>query len=110
MPGSEAAAGRGEDRRFVGHDRVQGRASRPPPQRLPSVGAIAVDVDHVVEERLGKPIDRVFAEDGEAAFEPRRSGSPSSCSTRARGRDTGACLVAGGGIGARAQGACGPPS
>jgi shikimate kinase/3-dehydroquinate synthase len=27
-----------------------------------------VDVDHVVEERLGKSIERVFAEDGEAAF------------------------------------------
>jgi shikimate kinase / 3-dehydroquinate synthase len=32
------------------------------------LGAIAVDVDGVIEERLGKPIERVFAEDGEAAF------------------------------------------
>jgi shikimate kinase/3-dehydroquinate synthase len=32
------------------------------------LGAIAVDVDSVIEERLGKPIERVFAEDGEAAF------------------------------------------
>ena len=28
----------------------------------------AVDVDQLVESRLGKPIERVFAEDGEAAF------------------------------------------
>jgi 3-dehydroquinate synthetase/shikimate kinase len=28
----------------------------------------AVDVDGVIEQRLGKPIERVFAEDGEAAF------------------------------------------
>lgn len=34
-------------------------------------GALAtesVDVDRVIEERLGKPIERVFAEDGEPAF------------------------------------------
>ena len=28
----------------------------------------AVDVDHVIEERLGKSIERIFAEDGEPAF------------------------------------------
>ncbi len=33
-----------------------------------AVGASAVDVDSVIEERLGKPIGRIFAEDGEAAF------------------------------------------
>jgi shikimate kinase/3-dehydroquinate synthase len=33
-----------------------------------AIGTSAVDVDHVVEERLGKSIERVFAEDGEAAF------------------------------------------
>ncbi len=33
-----------------------------------SVGADPVDVDRVVEKRLGKSIKRVFAEDGEAAF------------------------------------------
>ncbi len=27
-----------------------------------------IDVDRVIEQRLGKPIERVFAEDGEAAF------------------------------------------
>jgi len=32
------------------------------------LGARAIDVDAVIEERLGKPIERVFAEDGEAAF------------------------------------------
>jgi shikimate kinase / 3-dehydroquinate synthase len=32
------------------------------------LGTHAIDVDVVVEERLGKPIERVFAEDGEAAF------------------------------------------
>jgi shikimate kinase/3-dehydroquinate synthase len=31
-------------------------------------GADAVDVDGVIEERLGKPIERLFAQDGEAAF------------------------------------------
>ena len=33
-----------------------------------ALGADAVDVDSVIEQRLGKPIERVFAEDGEAAF------------------------------------------
>ncbi len=32
------------------------------------LGAEAVDVDQVVEEQLGKPIERLFAEDGEATF------------------------------------------
>jgi shikimate kinase/3-dehydroquinate synthase len=32
------------------------------------LGSVAVDVDHVIEERLGKPIARIFAEDGEGAF------------------------------------------
>ena len=33
-----------------------------------ALGSEAVDVDRVIEERWGKPIARVFAEDGEAAF------------------------------------------
>jgi shikimate kinase/3-dehydroquinate synthase len=33
-----------------------------------SLGVDAIDVDAVIEERLGKPIARVFAEDGEATF------------------------------------------
>jgi shikimate kinase/3-dehydroquinate synthase len=33
-----------------------------------ALGVRALDVDEVVQERLGKPIARVFAEDGEAAF------------------------------------------
>lgn len=33
-----------------------------------TLGTRAIDVDSVIEERLGKPIARVFAEDGEAAF------------------------------------------
>jgi shikimate kinase/3-dehydroquinate synthase len=33
-----------------------------------AIGAEVVDVDRVVEERLGKPIEQVFDEDGEAAF------------------------------------------
>jgi len=33
-----------------------------------ALGAAYVDVDTAIEERLGKPIERVFAEDGEAAF------------------------------------------
>ncbi|HUE27990.1 MAG TPA: bifunctional shikimate kinase/3-dehydroquinate synthase [Solirubrobacteraceae bacterium] len=32
------------------------------------LGVDEVDVDRVIEERLGKPIERVFAEDGEGAF------------------------------------------
>ena len=33
-----------------------------------ALGSTPIDVDSVIEERLGKPIERVFAEDGEAAF------------------------------------------
>ncbi len=33
-----------------------------------ALGVRAIDVDHLVEERLGKPIDLVFAHDGETAF------------------------------------------
>jgi shikimate kinase / 3-dehydroquinate synthase len=33
-----------------------------------AIGVDAVDVDSVIEERLGKPIHEVFAEDGEGAF------------------------------------------
>jgi shikimate kinase / 3-dehydroquinate synthase len=33
-----------------------------------ALGVEAVDVDRVIEERLGKPIERVFAEEGEQAF------------------------------------------
>jgi shikimate kinase/3-dehydroquinate synthase len=33
-----------------------------------SLGGEAIDVDRVIEARLGKPIERVFAEDGELAF------------------------------------------
>jgi shikimate kinase/3-dehydroquinate synthase len=33
-----------------------------------ALGSEAVDVDLVIEERLGKPIEQIFAEDGEAAF------------------------------------------
>jgi shikimate kinase / 3-dehydroquinate synthase len=33
-----------------------------------ALGTTAVDVDEVIEERLGKPIERIFREDGEAAF------------------------------------------
>jgi 3-dehydroquinate synthetase/shikimate kinase len=33
-----------------------------------ALGTEAIDVDAVIERRVGKPIDRMFAEDGEAAF------------------------------------------
>jgi shikimate kinase / 3-dehydroquinate synthase len=33
-----------------------------------AIGTTAVDVDEVIEQRLGRPIERIFAEDGEAAF------------------------------------------
>jgi shikimate kinase/3-dehydroquinate synthase len=33
-----------------------------------TLAAPATDVDELIEERLGKPIERVFAEDGESAF------------------------------------------
>src|SRR5204862_6435695 len=33
-----------------------------------ALGVQPVDVDNVIEQRLGKPIARVFAEDGEARF------------------------------------------
>jgi shikimate kinase/3-dehydroquinate synthase len=32
------------------------------------LGAAAVDSDEVIEQRLGKPIERIFAQDGEGAF------------------------------------------
>jgi len=34
----------------------------------PGRGVGAIDVDQVIEDRLGKPIERLFAQDGEAAF------------------------------------------
>jgi shikimate kinase/3-dehydroquinate synthase len=33
-----------------------------------ALGVEAVDVDHVIEERVGKPIGQMFADDGEPAF------------------------------------------
>jgi shikimate kinase/3-dehydroquinate synthase len=33
-----------------------------------ALGGRALDVDREIEERLGKPIERIFAEDGESAF------------------------------------------
>jgi shikimate kinase/3-dehydroquinate synthase len=33
-----------------------------------ALGAEAIDVDRMIEQRLGKPIAQIFAEDGEAAF------------------------------------------
>ena len=33
-----------------------------------AIGTSAIDVDRVIEERLGKSIERIFSEDGEAAF------------------------------------------
>ncbi len=33
-----------------------------------ALGAEAIDVDTVIEERLGKPIERIFAQDGEGSF------------------------------------------
>ena len=33
-----------------------------------ALGVDAIDVDTVIEERLGKPIHEVFAQDGEGAF------------------------------------------
>ena len=33
-----------------------------------ALGTDAIDVDQIIEERLGKPIERIFAEDGEGTF------------------------------------------
>jgi shikimate kinase / 3-dehydroquinate synthase len=33
-----------------------------------ALGTTPIDVDHVIEERLGKPIERIFADDSEGAF------------------------------------------
>jgi 3-dehydroquinate synthase len=33
-----------------------------------ALGVVAIDVDQVIEDRLGRPIERLFSEDGEAAF------------------------------------------
>ena len=38
------------------------------------LGTDEIDVDRVIEDRLGKSIERVFAEDGDRRSGPRRSG------------------------------------
>jgi shikimate kinase / 3-dehydroquinate synthase len=63
------AAGRDEDRRVVAMIGFMGAGkSTAARSAAAALGSSPVDVDHVVEERLGKPIERVFAEDGEGAF------------------------------------------
>jgi shikimate kinase/3-dehydroquinate synthase len=59
----------GEDRRAVAMIGFMG-AGKSTAARIAAeaLGAESVDIDHEVEHRLGKPIDRVFAEDGEHAF------------------------------------------
>jgi shikimate kinase/3-dehydroquinate synthase len=59
----------GEDRRVVATIGFMGAGkSTAARSAAEALGASPVDVDLVIEERLGKPIGRVFIEDGEAAF------------------------------------------
>ena len=85
------AAGRGEDHRVVAMIGFMGAgkstAARSAAQAL---GAIAVDVDNLVQERLGSPSIACSPRTAKPRFEPRRSRSPSSCSTPSpRGRGAG---------------------
>ena len=57
-----------------------------------------IDTDHRIEQRVGKPISRIFAEDGEACFR--------ACEEALVGelaQETGAVIATGGGLGANPQ-------
>ncbi len=56
------------------------------------LGLEFVDADRVLEDRLGRPIARVFAEDGEPAFRDAEAGALAELTTR-----TGIVLATGGG-------------
>jgi shikimate kinase/3-dehydroquinate synthase len=64
-----------------------------------ALGSHAVDVDMLIEERLGKPIERVFAEDGEAAF---RTFEEALTLELLSGRHAQVLALGGGAIGSRA--------
>ena len=67
--GSERIASGAEHRRVVTMIGFMGAGKSTAARSAASaLGTDALDVDRIVEERLGKPIERVFAQDGEAAF------------------------------------------
>jgi shikimate kinase / 3-dehydroquinate synthase len=66
---STAPATRAGDRRAVAMVGFMGAGkSTAARSAADALGTGAVDVDHVIEQRLGKPIQRIFAEGGEPAF------------------------------------------
>jgi shikimate kinase / 3-dehydroquinate synthase len=64
-----------------------------------AIGAAAVDVDQVIEQRLGKTIERIFAEDGESAF---REAEERITLELLRAPETPVISLGGGAIGSRA--------
>jgi shikimate kinase/3-dehydroquinate synthase len=58
-----------------------------------ATGREALDVDHVIEERRGKTIERIFSEDGEAAFR----GAEEEVTLELLGQMRGTVLALGGG-------------
>jgi shikimate kinase/3-dehydroquinate synthase len=64
------------------------------------LGAEAIDVDEVIEQRLGKSIGRVFAEDGEAAF--RRAEEETTLELLGRGESPRVLSLGGGAVGSEA--------
>jgi shikimate kinase / 3-dehydroquinate synthase len=62
------ASGGGDDRAVVCIGFMGAGKSTAARSVAQALGSGAIDVDDVIEERLGKPIERVFAEDGEATF------------------------------------------
>lgn len=64
-----------------------------------ALGSAPVDVDDVIEERFGKPIERVFVEDGETAFRATEEQVTLELLNRP---DTGVLALGGGAIGSEA--------
>jgi shikimate kinase / 3-dehydroquinate synthase len=64
-----------------------------------AIGTTAIDVDQVIEQRLGKPIEKIFEEDGEPAF---REAEERITLELLDGRETPVLSLGGGAIGSRA--------
>src|ERR1039458_5320553 len=62
-----------------------------------ALGSVVIDVDHVIEERLGKPIADIFAQDGEPAFRAAEEQITLELLTSGRPRAAARVLALGGG-------------
>jgi 3-dehydroquinate synthase len=94
MSGAVATTGDGRVVAMVGFMGAgKSTAARAAAQAL---GADALDVDQVIEQRLGKPIARIFAEDGEPAF---RAAEERITLELLRARDGGVVALGGGALG-----------